>query len=194
MELTFHSGGELNYLNYLVDREHYPQNLNLEDKVPWHRFLASCVFGWMFILVGNAAANSIAFAVHITQAFGYPNPHKGAIQGIAIGVSTFVCVIHALGRRFGVHLNSSFAIIKFAMLWTIIGLGFAQYSKTIRHEEPDITPKIDFKSLDLKEAGGPGGFARSYLDIIFAYGGFNQANYVSSLKLCMFRMQTNYLL
>lgn len=94
-----------------------------------------------------------------------------------------LCVIHGLGCKAVIHLNTSFAVIKFGMLWTIIGLGFAVLARTINREPPsfsNLDPKTSFKNLNLESVGGARGFARAYLDVIFSFGGFNQANYASS--------------
>ncbi len=166
------SGGELNYLAYLSSR---------------CRYLAACVFGWVFILIGNSTANCISFAVHVLAAAGHTSPHYGLVQAIAIAVAWSVLLVHATGRMAGIHLNSFFAVVKIAMLFMIIILGFIVLHNHVPRmkRDPLSYPNLD-KETSFKDLGsdsGKHGYATAYLSIVFAYGGFNQANYVSHLEL-----------
>ncbi|TEY36169.1 hypothetical protein BOTCAL_0563g00050 [Botryotinia calthae] len=161
------SGGELNYLAFLVDHPKY---------------MATCMFGFTFVVVGNSAANCISFAVHCLAAAGINDPPKGAVQGIALGTAWLVTLLHALGRMFGVHLNSVFAVTKVSMLIMIIIMGFMVLNNHTEHFHRD---PLSYTNLDtstsFKELGKGDhahGFAAAYLNIIFTCGGWNQANYV----------------
>lgn len=161
------SGGELNYLTYLVQSP---------------RFFAACMFGWTFVLVGNSAANCMSFGVHIIQAFEGDASHAGKVQAIAITVATVVCTIHALGRNFGITLNNIFATGKVGMLCVVIILGFMVLHNTVITRDPgsyaNLAPATSFKPVATGPRGAHG-YAAAYLDIIFTFGGWNQANYVS---------------
>ncbi|ESZ89783.1 hypothetical protein SBOR_9834 [Sclerotinia borealis F-4128] len=161
------SGGELNYLKFLAKRPKY---------------MAICTFGFIFILVGNSAANCVSFGVHVLAAAGINDPRKGTVQGIALGAAWLVSLLHALGRMFGVHLNSAFAVTKVSMLLMIIILGFMVLNNHTEHLHRDplsytnLNRKTSFKELGTGDHAG--GFAASYLNIIFTCGGWNQANYM----------------
>ncbi|KAH8758173.1 amino acid permease-domain-containing protein [Hyaloscypha sp. PMI_1271] len=162
------SGGELNYLVHIFNRP---------------RYLAACMFGWVFILIGNSAANCILFTVHVLAAAGISSPHTGLVQVIAIAVAWSILLIHSLGRMFGVHLNTAFAIAKIAILFLIIILGFIVLNNhTIIHRNPGSYANLDwktsFKDLKSNSARSPRGYPTAFLSILFTYAGFNQANYV----------------
>lgn len=169
------SGGELNYLKFLA---RHP------------RYMAICMFGFVFIVVGNSAANCVSFGVHILAAAGVDDPQKGAVQGIALGTAWLVTLLHALGRMFGIHLNSVFAVTKVSILILIIILGFIVLNNHTEHLHRDplsytnLNPNTSFKQLGTGDHAR--GFAAAYLNIIFTCGGWNQANYVNNLpsKLC----------
>ncbi|KAI9642690.1 hypothetical protein NHQ30_008421 [Ciborinia camelliae] len=160
-------GGELNYLKFLAKHPKY---------------MAICMFGFIFVVVGNSAANCVSFGVHVLAAAGINNPQKGAVQGIALGTAWLVTLLHALGRMFGVHLNSVFAVTKVSMLIMIIILGFIVLNNHTDHLHRDplsytnLNPKTSFKQLGTGDHAR--GFAAAYLNIIFTCGGWNQANYV----------------
>ena len=166
-----YSGGELNYLIHLLSGP---------------LFLATCMFGSVFILIGNSAANCLSFAVHILAAAGISSPHTGVVQGIAIGVAWSILLVHSSGRMFGIHLNTAFATVKIAILVLIIILGFIVLNNhTVMHRDissyANLDRKTSFKNLELNGASNPHGYPAAFLSILFTYGGFNQANYVSSL-------------
>ncbi|KAM0141905.1 hypothetical protein ACHAP3_001898 [Botrytis cinerea] len=161
------SGGELNYLKFLAKHPKY---------------MATCMFGFIFVVVGNSAANCVSFAVHCLAAAGINDPPKGAVQGIALGTAWLVTLLHALGRMFGVHLNSVFAVTKVLMLIMIIIMGFMVLNNHTEHFDRD---PLSYTNLDtstsFKELGKGDharGFAAAYLNIIFTCGGWNQANYM----------------
>lgn len=169
------SGGELNYLKFLAKHPKY---------------MAICMFGFIFVVVGNSAANCVSFAVHCLAAAGINKPHMGVVQGIALGTAWLVTLLHALGRMFGVHLNSAFAVTKVSMLIMIIILGFMVLNNHTEHLHRDPTSyknldsKTSFKDLETEDHAR--GFAAAYLNIIFTCGGWNQANYVCAALIAVF--------
>ncbi|KAG9516430.1 hypothetical protein KCU93_g9097, partial [Aureobasidium melanogenum] len=125
------NGGELVYMNWI-----------------WlhPRFLAACLFGIPFCIVGNSAANAISFAYHLLLAIKPDSDLSGkAVTGVAISAAVVVCLIHVTNRRYGVILNN------ISILENVKSLG---------------------------NGIGSAGYAPAYLQVIFAFGGFNQANYV----------------
>jgi hypothetical protein len=83
---TPHSGGEFNYLNYVVKKP---------------KFFVTCIYGITFILIGNAAANALSFASHVITASGNDvyndTPSRrvsNMVRGIAVGTMTAVYLLH----------------------------------------------------------------------------------------------------
>lgn len=168
---TPRSGGEFNYVNYLIKKP---------------KFFASCVYGITFILIGNASANALSFASHVLSASGHTEIYAASpprylgnlVSGIAVGTMILVCLMHGIWRRLGIAVNNVFALFKLLMLLMIIILGFMSIGGKVFGTPPPVSdnlaPSNSFKNAQ-KETYG---YAEAYLAVIFAFGGFNQANYV----------------
>ncbi|KAG9659277.1 hypothetical protein KCU64_g3957, partial [Aureobasidium melanogenum] len=147
------NGGELVYMNWI-----------------WHhpRFFAACLFGIPFCIIGNSAANAISFAYHLMLAIKSGSDSSGwVVTGVAISAAVIVCAIHGTNRRYGIILNNVFATIKVMVLsmnhtW-MANLDHSSVFEKVKSPEDKI---------------GSAGYAPAYLQVIFAFGGFNQANYV----------------
>ena len=159
-------------LNYLLQRP---------------RFLATCVFGVAFILVGNASANALSFASHILAAAGYSGSLTNSVRGIAIGTVTAVGLLHGLWRNFGIAVNNVFAFIKILILIMFIIIGFASIGGTVFGVEPAAGANLDPYNSFSGAQTEPYGYASAYLAIVFTFGGFNQANYVRRIRSCLIR-------
>jgi amino acid transporter len=161
---TPRSGGEFNYLNYLIKKP---------------KFLASCVYGVTFVLVGNAAANALSFASHLVSTSTHYDAIDGTpsrttsnmVRGIAIGTMTAVCLLHGIWRRAGIAVNNVFAIFKLLMLLMIIILGFMSIGGKVFHTHPpaaaNLSPSHSFKNKQTD----PYGYASAYLAVVFSFGG-----------------------
>lgn len=194
------SGGELNYLNHLLKKPPY---------------LATCLFGWTFILVGNSAANCISFGSHVLKAaYNNETPSPGLTTLVALAAAWVVFLTHSLGRMAGIHLNTAFAMLKVAILLMIVILGFMVRGNAVHYMSPtsefpsdlgnftflanktswgypflvngtyfypstNLNPTTSFREIGTNRPSGAR-FASAYLNIIFTFGGWNQANYVSS--------------
>jgi hypothetical protein len=83
----------------------------------------------MFILLYNLSGNAMAFALQVVASAGLHDPtsgtapSRGPVIGIAISALTGVIVLHTLSRRIGIWVNNTFAIIKVALLLTIVSQG-----------------------------------------------------------------------
>ncbi|OBT53766.1 hypothetical protein VE04_06635 [Pseudogymnoascus sp. 24MN13] len=156
------SGGELNYLKHIFRKP---------------AFFTTCVFGIAFILLGHVAMNAIAFATSVMEASGqinHPNS-EAAIRGIAICTAFAACFIHGVWRQGGIILNNILATVKIAILIFMFILGMLA-------TRDDIFPPISatqFPPTPSRESRASAyTYAEAFLAIIFAFGGFNQANYV----------------
>lgn len=160
---TPRSGGEFNYLNYLIKR---PQ------------FFATCMYGVIFILIGNASANALSFAIKVLTAAGYTNNSENVVRAVAIGTMTGVCLLHGIWRKLGIVVNNVFALFKLLMLLMIIILGFISIGGKVFGAEPAAKSNLDPQNSFKNAQDQPYRYAQAYLGVVFAYGGFNQANYV----------------
>jgi hypothetical protein len=141
-------------------------------------FLATCVFGVVFILVGNASANAMSFAIHVLAAAGYSGSLQNPVRGIAVATVTIVCLLHGMWRRLGIVVNNTFAFIKILMMIMIIIVGFTAIGGKVYGGESPAGANFDPHSSFSGAQNQPYGYAEAYLGVVFTFGGFNQANYV----------------
>ena len=164
------NGGELHYL---------------KDVMRLPKFFTTCVFGVAFVLLGNVAANSLMVGIRFIQAASGGKAiveHDNFVaRGIALAVVSFACAFHGFWRKGGIYLMNFFGFIKIIMLLVIIITGFVSYSGVFgTSDEKSAAGRENFRAHAAfnKPAHDAYGFADSFLAIIFAFGGFNQANYV----------------
>lgn len=141
----------------------------------------------IFILLGNAAANCIAFAINLLQLCGrgndkydsdgkslgnddiYSMAYRFQVTAVAIGSSVTVCFVHAMWRKWGIRINNVFAVAKILIMVSIIIFAFVAAA----HNKGN--SKNFSYSHDDTEARQ---YGVSLLYVVFSYGGWNQANYV----------------
>lgn len=156
----------------------------LKDIFKRPAFFSTCVFGVMFVLLGTAAMNALSFGIRIQEAADRQVDNFTS-RGIAIAVVTFAVILHGTWRQAGLFLNNTFATIKVLMLLLIIITGLVSWGGAF-HTPAAIAknPGVAASNFSIHNsfkyaAQDSSGFAESFLAVIFAYGGFNQANYVS---------------
>lgn len=177
------NGGEKNYVRESPLLVFLTSNsfLKLEYLCPKPYFLATCLYGIPFILLGNTAGNAIVFAENAIRA-SEREPTNVEVRGVAIAVITFACLIHAVWRRGGVYLNNLFGLVKVAILLTLFFVGVASAAGAIKSStassasvaKENFDPATAFKD----RAVGSFEYTEAFLSVLFAYDGFNQANYV----------------
>ncbi|KAH6877147.1 amino acid permease-domain-containing protein [Thelonectria olida] len=162
------SGGDLNYLQYVYRKPGYRNDTVL---------LSTCLFGVVFICLGNMAGNSISFAMRILGAAGNEDPSNGAVRGIALAAAVITCFIHTISRRGGIFLNNLLAIVKIMILLLIIVVAIIVAAGGLDTSNVIGTNTKPSKAFDnaLSDANG---YAQAFLAIIFAFSGFEQPNYV----------------
>ncbi|KAL8813032.1 MAG: hypothetical protein Q9223_007147 [Gallowayella weberi] len=162
------SGGEKNYLEYIY-------------KDP--RFQTTCMYGVIFVVLGNLTGNAIAMGQYIMQAAGVPD-NEPAVRGIAVAALTGACLIHGLWRNGGIVLNNVLALIKILTLMAVIIIGFAAAGGASFGSEPvgRAVAKTNFATHS--SFAGPshdaGSYARSIVYVVYSYSGFKQPFYVLS--------------
>jgi amino acid transporter len=191
---TPRSGGEKNILEYIFKKP---------------AFFITCLYGIMFVILGNISGNAIIFAIYILIAAGNdpigPASHssqKGPIIGIAICLLTFCAALHTFSRRGGVILGNIVATIKVLVLLALAILGMVHAGRKFLQSAPgsinesaipnapeNITSHLinNASSINLNPhnsfAGSRhdlGSFVDSSLFVIFTYTGFEQPFYVLS--------------
>lgn len=90
---------------------------------------------------------------------------------------TLVCLFHAFTRRGGIILNNVVVVMKVAVLcvFPILAICVLAGVSDSNHAADNLTPKNAFASVhsDLDS------YVQGCLAILYAYNGYNQANYVS---------------
>ncbi|KAL9123886.1 MAG: hypothetical protein Q9217_006728 [Psora testacea] len=162
------SGGEKNYLEYIY-------------KDP--QFRTTCMYGLVFVVLGNLAGNAIAFGMYVMEAAGIPG-HAPAIRGLAIAALTVACLLHAAWRRGGIIVNNVLAVIKALTLVAIIGIGFAAAAGASFGNGPvgkmTVTNNLDVDKSFSRPSGRVANYSGSILFVIYSYSGFKQPFYVLS--------------
>ena len=182
--LLIQSDADNTKLEYTYSKESSIRPHPNETPTSLHRsqLLATCLYGIPFICLGNMAGNAIVFGENIMIACGSADPTNGLVRVIAVGVATFACALHIVSRWVGIALNNFFGSVKAAMLLMLIIAGIISFAgglsvKTIDTAKDNYGAHGNFDSASRSSYG----YAASFLSVIFAYGGFNQANYVSML-------------
>lgn len=121
--------------------------------------------------------NALAFGIRVLEAAGR-TPDNLTVRVIAVAVTTFAVILHGTWRQAGLFLNKAFAIVKILMLLLIIITGFIALGGGF-HNHQAASKNFNVDNAFKNTANDPYGFAESFLAVVFAYSGFNQANYVS---------------
>jgi amino acid transporter len=138
-------------------------------------------------MLNNTYGNSVTFAKHVMLA---ANPSTSIsteldsrmIRFIAIVVLTVVCLLHYFSSRFGLFMNKVLAIFKLLLLVTVIIAGVNAA------KEPGSGLKDFEESYGKKNSAD--GLAAMVL-ILYAYSGYENANYVSPSPTCEVKTRTN---
>ena len=168
------NGGEKNYLEYIY-------------KLP--KLRTTCVYGFVFVLLGNMSGNSIALGLYVMEAADI-DEHPSAVRGVAIGSLTVACLLHASWRKGGIIVNNFLAIIKVLILLAVIIIGFAAsagarfghgpvHGQTIDPATNHATSNLDTHSSFAHPRHDVAGYTTSILYILYTFSGYEQPFYVS---------------
>jgi APA family basic amino acid/polyamine antiporter len=131
--------------------------------------LAGFLYGWALLLMietGAIAAVAITFAVYSLRLAG---TGPGAAIPIAVSAIVLLSIVNYLGVRPGSRLLNVFVVLKVAALALLIGAGFF------------VPAAPDWWSA-APAAGGWGttlAFGAAMVPILFAYGGWQNVNYIA---------------
>ena len=147
------------------------------------RFQTTCMYGVIFVILGNLTGNAIAFGQYIMQAAGKPDQPE-AVRGLAVAVLTIACLIHGLWRNGGIVLNNVLAGLKVATLLAVIIIGFATAGGASFGNGPigrtATKANFDTRMSFASPSSDAGNYARSIVYIVYTYSGFKQPFYVSN--------------
>lgn len=143
------------------------------------KFLVTCIYGLLFIVLGNLSGNAIGFGSYAMKAAGYQG-NDAAVRGLAIVVLTAACLLHALWRKGGILVNNAFAFFKVAILLLIIGTGLAALGGASYASGPIQTGNFDAHTSFVHPRRDMGSYVKSLLYALYPYGGYLQPFYVSN--------------
>lgn len=169
------SGGEKNYLEYIF-------------KSPKVR--TTCMYGVIYVTLGNLSGNAIAFGLYVMDAAGVAG-NDSAVRGLAVTSLTFACVLHALWRKGGILFNNLLAFIKVSMLLAIIVIGFAVsagasfgngpvHGTTVDPNSHVPVSNFDIHTSFLHPSHDVANYANSLVFIMYTFSGYEQPFYVMS--------------
>ncbi|KAB8596122.1 hypothetical protein FH972_025831 [Carpinus fangiana] len=162
---TCRSGGEKN-------------SMKLEFVFHKPLFLTTCMYGIVFIVLGNLSGNAIAFGSYVMTAAGSLNPSKGAVIGLAIFALSACILLHITSRAGGIAMNNAFAVYKVMLLLTIIILGFIKAGGYDLGGGPNAISNLDPKhSFDTQQYNAAS-YIDSFLYVLYSYSGYKQPFYV----------------
>ena len=145
------------------------------------KHLASCIFAVFFVLLGNTAANAIAFAKHMLVAFedSNPNPDYRLQRFIALVCVSFICLLHFFSRKMGIFVNNALAAYKIGLLLFVVVAGFACLAGAgAGDQKGDGYGKVNLGDAFTGSSGSPYAYASAMLSVLYAYQGWENANYV----------------
>ena len=105
-------------------------------------------------------------------------PSHGTAVGIAIGALTFVILLHIFSRRGGILINNAFAVVKVALLVTIICLGIAKAGGALGGFE-NISQQNFTERVFTTQQRNPASWAGSLIQCMYTFSGYEQPFYVS---------------
>ena len=142
------------------------------------RYLTTCMYGVMFIILGNLSGNAIVLGTYVLQAAGQPD-NPSAVRGLAVAALTVACLLHALWRKGGILLNNGLAFMKVAILLLIIVLGFAALGGASFGHGSIKTSNFETNTSFSHPRSDAASYADSFLYVVYSFSGFEQPFNVS---------------
>lgn len=151
----------------------------------------TCIFGVIYVVLGNLSGNAVAFGIYICQAAGIEG-HQPLERGLAVVCLTTACLLHASWRKGGIVVNNLLAIMKVLVLLAIIIIGFAAsagasfghgpvHGVTVDPKTQNATSNFSTHSFFAFASNDPASYAESLLYVVYTFSGYEQPFYVSQL-------------
>ena len=128
--------------------------------------IVAFLYGWTLLLVvqtGGMAGAAIIFGRYFCELFGLSISEQ-AVATLALAILT---AVNCLGVRAGSNVQSALMLIKLVAIALLIGIGCFGPVKT------------NFAGVEPSDSGGFAGLARAMAPVLFAYGGWQTASFVS---------------
>ncbi|CAK3910848.1 high affinity methionine permease [Lecanosticta acicola] len=154
------SGGEKVYLEAMYKRP---------------KLLASTVFAVYSIILGFTAGGCIIFAQYVVAASGR-TAGEWEKRGIAIGVITFVTLVHATIPNWALRGMNTLGIIKILVLVFIVVAGWAVLGGATSDRVPD--PKSHFSNAFAGSSGSGYEWSIALYKVLNSFTGWSNAAYV----------------
>jgi basic amino acid/polyamine antiporter, APA family len=129
--------------------------------------IVAFLYGWTLLLVvqtGGMAGAAIIFGRYFSELFGLSISEQ-VVATVALAILT---AVNCLGVRAGSNVQSALMIIKLVAIALLIGVGCFGPVKTI-------SAGVELPA----DSGGFAGLARAMAPVLFAYGGWQTASFVS---------------
>ncbi|KAF9496460.1 amino acid transporter [Pleurotus eryngii] len=152
------SGGEKVYLEAVYKRP---------------RYLATVIFATIAILLGFTASGCIIFANNILIAAGHA-PDRWVVRGIALGVMTFVTVLHGFTPKLGLLVMNGLSVFKIVILLFVVVSGWVVLSGHTRVQNPG----ANFHDVFAGSSHSGNDYATATFKVLNAYAGWSNVNYV----------------
>jgi APA family basic amino acid/polyamine antiporter len=128
--------------------------------------MVAFVYGWTLLLVvqtGGMAGAAIICGRYFRELTGILIPEQ-VIAGVTLGVLTLV---NCLGVRAGSNVQSALMLTKLLAIAMLIGVGFI------------LATPAPAPAARVADSGGASGLAAAMIPVLFAYGGWQTASFVS---------------
>lgn len=148
----------------------------------------TCIFGVIYVIVGNLSGNAVALGIYILQAAGIEG-NDPLVRGLAVVSLTVACLLHASWRKGGIVVNNVLAVMKALVLVAIIVIGFAAsagasfghgpvHGETVNPETQAKTSNFDTQTSFAFARNDPAGYAEAFLYVTYTFKGYEQPFYV----------------
>jgi basic amino acid/polyamine antiporter, APA family len=128
--------------------------------------IVAFLYGWTLLLVvqtGGMAGAAIIFGRYFRELTGFGVPEQ-AVAAVTLAILT---IVNCLGVRSGSNVQNALMLTKLAAIALLIGVGFVLLAPA----SPAPAPVV--------ESGGATGLATAMVPVLFAYGGWQTASFVS---------------
>ncbi|KAG9221546.1 hypothetical protein CCMSSC00406_0009369 [Pleurotus cornucopiae] len=170
------SGGEKVYLEAVYKRP---------------RYLATVIFAINAIILGFTASGCIVFANNILIAAGHA-ADRWAVRGIALGVITFVTILHGFTPRLGILVMNGLSVFKIIILLFVVISGKCSPVRMLHMALMDHysgwvvlsgrthiqNPHANFHDAFAGSSHSSNDYATATFKVLNAYAGWSNVNYV----------------
>ena len=150
----------------------------------------TCIYGFLYITLGNLSGNAIYFGVYVLEAAGISHGHDSLARGLGVVCMTAACLLHGTYRQGGIYTIIALAIFKVCILVVIICTGFTAMAgrklgygsvhgqtitDSVNQTGPgNLNPHASFKFAKNDFAT----YANSILFVVYTFSGNEQPFYV----------------